>query len=89
MTPEQEDALIDRMVSEIWRLPMDNEHFSRMRAALSIAKPIIRDEALEEAAGVADGAFDRFKDPNCYSWNRAATYVGRTIRALKSKGQNP
>ena len=56
MTPEQEYMMVKAMVDKFWDLDGTDE--SRMRAALSIAKPIIRDEALRE--------FERNSTPQSY-----------------------
>jgi LPS sulfotransferase NodH len=81
MTPEQEAELIEKMAKAIsdgdinWR-----DWVEEARAALRIAKPVIRDEALDDAAKVirAFGVRD-------YS----ADEVAERVLKLKSKGQTP
>lgn len=107
MTPEQEAELIEKMAGEILRfVPVGygmraDEAEQYARAALSIAKPIIRADALEEAAKAAEGieceaAGDEYKSGgNGNFWDNDSIYgtaridVARSIRALKSKGQKP
>jgi hypothetical protein len=88
MTPEQEAELIEKMadaIGEVWDCPEEDDErlLVYARAALSIAKPVIRDEALEEAMKAAAPP----------AWQKGSFRAeGReeavdAIAALKSKGQ--
>ena len=105
MTPEQEDELIDKMAEHLrehsppwfprkekWEKLEERareEWRKQAIAALSLANPIIRDEALEDAARACESSFAR-DDPSVWklrepTQDELATY----IRSLKSKGQKP
>jgi len=51
-----DDELIEKMVAEFHKKPVDSSinSFDRMRAALAVVRPIIEREALEKAAKVAE-----------------------------------
>lgn len=49
MTPEQESDLVERMAVAAYGGNTSDVVLDRMRAALRIAEPVIRDAALEEA----------------------------------------
>lgn len=100
MTPEQEAELVDKMAKEACEsmgTPWDalapearEERTHEMRAALSIAKPIIRDEALEEANKTLF-ALGLDNVPLFMQHDICARdmQISAAIRALKSKGQKP
>jgi len=70
-----------------WRtiVPKRKEVYRReARAAFAIAKPVLRDEALEEVIDLAK-QFLGFADTT----SRADEELVSRIRALKSKGHNP
>lgn len=90
MTPEKERELIDAMVSEYWRLPMDNEHHKRMCAALRIAAPILRNEVARDAFSAGfwawngpsnEAELDRDIAMEQEAWEEYAS----AIRSLKTK----
>jgi hypothetical protein len=85
MTPEQEADLIEKMHEAYFSREISSGRES-MERALSFAKPIIRDEALEDAKAACWPS----KDDNWTSDQIVAfaTAVAR-INAIKSKGQKP
>lgn len=87
MTPEQEDELIEKMKIAYWRIEPGETVDARMRRALSIAMPIIRDEALEEALSVAEDEAQRTGEGDGEFY--IARKIADRIAALKSKGQKP
>jgi hypothetical protein len=97
MTPEKERELVEKMWEHIATssIPLvctiDRDD---LRAALSIAAPILRDEALEEAESlpidVVGKRLGMDKDQKVYGWHEvmdALEVCRESIRALKSKGQ--
>jgi hypothetical protein len=65
MTPEKERGLVERMLDAFYpagcaELSMRTDE-DNMRAALSIAAPILRNEALEEGAGAVERLIDTDK----------------------------
>lgn len=98
MTSEKERELIELIAAELCssELSQSKKDYHKMaRAALSIAAPILRNEALEEAAKDADcftsanidpyqsgdGSFDRGYDAGVMD---AGKLIASAIRSLKS-----
>ena len=115
MTPEQEDELIEKMAvnlrdnsppwfprKEKWEKLEERareEWRKQARAALSISKPIIRNEALRIASDICRGralkwAKDEFHEDAKTAQRARTSYAeadrcAADIDALKSKGQKP